>query len=621
MNCTYHIQNQISLICRAPHKCKCQRKLCAECQDTHGVDSKYIVSIKKFRDMVNKKLTEEKLDEKQSELIKQRMNFKSVLSQTENMLKQIWEELSQSIQQIYNQIQQENNQYINLFDENANLAESSYTDLEKLVSIVEGTTFNQWNDQNKSSIIKLEKTKNFWEQETYVFSQKMKKEMKKIQTSIKIQQVQEWKENLNEILANMKDINESIFSVIIEMLKNQKISDCLGYLQQNAIPKFYEQQINQAQNSNGGKNNIKFFANIIKNIHEDGFNYIDYSTEDYKQTREVIIKTISKNKKIIQFLIFLVNLTAIDKRFIQSGSNSLTLLVQMKVDLMNYSFENIRIKNTSLVGANMVRCNLSGSQFENVDISGMNMNGAQLFDCKWKNIKINELSYLEASGIGDKSIRLWDVKAGQQKQKLEGHSGWIQSICYSPDGTTLASGCDDSSIRLWDVRTGQQLAKLDCHNSSVQQLCFSNDGNSLASGSYDKSIRFWDVRTGKEIYSSSNTYKDIKVKFKQPLFPESNIYFNQLKLIFQFFIYPNPQYFKHKVLQFSKENLAVNQELIYHHSSNLKDVAFWKPNLTLSKVRIDYYQSITNIYIFFFEQYVIVFCECRVKHQKIFIEK
>ncbi|CAD8129636.1 unnamed protein product [Paramecium sonneborni] len=59
------------------------------------------------------------------------------------------------------------------------------------------------------------------------------------------------------------------------------------------------------------------------------------------------------------------------------------------------SLEDIRIKYTSFIGANFVRCNFSGSELENVDISGVNLNGALLFNCKQKNIKIHELNKLD----------------------------------------------------------------------------------------------------------------------------------------------------------------------------------------------------------------------------------
>lgn len=42
---------------------------------------------------------------------------------------------------------------------------------------------------------------------------------------------------------------------------------------------------------------------------------MDYSAENYEEAREDLIKKISYDKKIIRFLIFLVQLTAIDINF------------------------------------------------------------------------------------------------------------------------------------------------------------------------------------------------------------------------------------------------------------------------------------------------------------------
>ncbi|CAD8193977.1 unnamed protein product [Paramecium octaurelia] len=71
------------------------------------------------------------------------------------------------------------------------------------------------------------------------------------------------------------------------------------------------------------------------------------------------------------------------------------------------------------------------------------------------------------------------------------------------------------SIRLWDVKTGQQKAKLDGHSSYVlvYSVNFSPNGNTLASCSSDKSIRLWNVRTSKEIIQSDSNYKDLLAQF------------------------------------------------------------------------------------------------------------
>ncbi len=34
-------------------------------------------------------------------------------------------------------------------------------------------------------------------------------------------------------------------------------------------------------------------------------------------------------------------------------------------------------------------------------------------------------------------------------------------MAFSPDGTILATGADDGTVRLWELRTGRERAKLE----------------------------------------------------------------------------------------------------------------------------------------------------------------
>jgi hypothetical protein len=81
-------------------------------------------------------------------------------------------------------------------------------------------------------------------------------------------------------------------------------------------------------------------------------------------------------------------------------------------------------------------------------------------------------------------------------QTLEGHSHWVTSVAFSPDGKLIVSGSYDETVRLWDAVTGTALQTLKGHSSVVTSVAFSPDGKLVVSGSYDKTVRLWNAVTG-----------------------------------------------------------------------------------------------------------------------------
>ncbi|KAB8238294.1 WD40 repeat domain-containing protein [Aspergillus alliaceus] len=100
------------------------------------------------------------------------------------------------------------------------------------------------------------------------------------------------------------------------------------------------------------------------------------------------------------------------------------------------------------------------------------------------------------SGSGNKTIKLWDTTTGTHRQTLEGHLDWIRLVAFSPDGLTLASCSEDNTIKLWNTTTGIHQQTLEGHSSRVYSVAFSLDGFTLASASNDETIKLWDTTTG-----------------------------------------------------------------------------------------------------------------------------
>ncbi|MFM6270296.1 MAG: WD40 repeat domain-containing protein, partial [Dolichospermum sp.] len=99
-----------------------------------------------------------------------------------------------------------------------------------------------------------------------------------------------------------------------------------------------------------------------------------------------------------------------------------------------------------------------------------------------------------ASGSDDNTIKLWNVNTGNLLQTLKGHSELVSSVAYSPDGQTVASGSLDKTIKLWNVNTGNLLQTLEGHSNWVISVAYSPDGQTLASGSGDETIKIWRLK-------------------------------------------------------------------------------------------------------------------------------
>jgi WD40 repeat protein len=98
---------------------------------------------------------------------------------------------------------------------------------------------------------------------------------------------------------------------------------------------------------------------------------------------------------------------------------------------------------------------------------------------------------------------IFDLDAGQRMMKIIKHGGDdFFSVCFSPDGKSIAVGSYDDFARVFDVGSGQEIMKTIKHGRDVTSICFSPDGKSVATSSADKFARIFHAASCKEIIQS-----------------------------------------------------------------------------------------------------------------------
>jgi WD40 repeat protein len=89
-------------------------------------------------------------------------------------------------------------------------------------------------------------------------------------------------------------------------------------------------------------------------------------------------------------------------------------------------------------------------------------------------------------------LEVWDLVMARKRLVPAADPRQTVALAVSPDGRFLAIGLTSGLVLLWDLLAGREVARLDGHDEPVRSLAFSPDGGELASASLDSTIILWD---------------------------------------------------------------------------------------------------------------------------------
>lgn len=115
------------------------------------------------------------------------------------------------------------------------------------------------------------------------------------------------------------------------------------------------------------------------------------------------------------------------------------------------------------------------------------------------------------SGLGDKSLIVWDMKTGTPLKTLTGHNGSVDAVAVTKDGKQIVSASTDSTIKIWNIETGENIDTFIGHQSSIRAIAITPDGKNIVSASSDTTLKIWDLQTGECLCTCIGHQKSVSV--------------------------------------------------------------------------------------------------------------
>ena len=172
-----------------------------------------------------------------------------------------------------------------------------------------------------------------------------------------------------------------------------------------------------------------------------------------------------------------------------------------RIDATGASMRRTLFEDCTLSDANLEDADLAGTVFRHCDLDGASLDEArryrtQLLHTSGFQQKLPDI--LTAPPTEDTPLRVLP-----EAQILGGHSKYVTTVTWSPDGTHILTGSGDGTARIWDTTTGDNTLTLTL-NSVINAIAWSPDGRHILTGG-DGTAHIWDATTGDNTLTLTHT--------------------------------------------------------------------------------------------------------------------
>lgn len=117
-------------------------------------------------------------------------------------------------------------------------------------------------------------------------------------------------------------------------------------------------------------------------------------------------------------------------------------------------------------------------------------------DTTWADLSPDGNRIVSAAYLGG-TVTVWDANDGSEITSID-QGTVVNDVAFDTDGTSVATVGSASSAYLWDATSGERLSVLEGHTGPIHAVDFSPEGQEVVTASADGTARIWNVSLARQ---------------------------------------------------------------------------------------------------------------------------